>query len=202
MVKIALTGGIATGKSYVGRRLRDAGVPLVDADVLAREVVAAGTPGLAAVVDRFGRDMLTAEGVLDRAKLGDLVFHDTAARKDLEAIVHPAVRDAIGAFFERLPESTPFAVADVPLLYETGRERDFDSVVVAACQPETQIARLMHRNLLSREDAERRLRAQWPIHEKIRRADFVIHTDGPYAETDRQVDTMLSHLRQVRLRQP
>src|SRR5690606_38762974 len=108
-----------------------------------REAVAPGTPGLAAIVSRFGTGMLHPDGSLDRARLADVVFKDEAARKDLEAIVHPAVRAAIEAFFAALPPGTPIGVADIPLLYETGREGEFDAVVVAACPREMQVARVM-----------------------------------------------------------
>ena len=195
MRRVALTGGIATGKSHVTLRLLRAGVPVVDADVAARHAVAPGTPGLAAVVDRFGGNVLTADGRLDRAKLGALVFADPQARRDLEAIVHPLVRAHLEQFFDRLPPDTPFAVADIPLLYETGREADFDVVVVVAATPDTQIARVMARDGLSREDAERRLAAQWPIEKKVALADEVIRTDGTFDETDAQVDALLARLR-------
>ena len=191
MRRLALTGGIGTGKSYVARRLREAGVPVVDADVLAREAVAPGTPELRAVVERFGRDILTPEGFLDRARLADIVFRDDHARRDLEAIVHPAVRRGIDAFFVALPQGTAFAVADIPLLYETHREADFDAVLVVACAPATQIARIMARDGLSREAAERRVAAQLPIDQKVKRADVVIRTDGTFAETDAQITQFL-----------
>ena len=194
MRRVALTGGIATGKSYVTLRLLRAGVPVVDADVAARHAVAPGSPGLAAVVDRFGGDVLTADRRLDRAKLGALVFADPRARRDLEAIIHPLVRAQFEQFFDRLPPDTPFAVADIPLLYETGREADFDVVVVVAATPDTQIARVMARDGLSREDAERRLAAQWPIDKKVALADEVIRTDGTFDETDAQVDALLVRL--------
>jgi dephospho-CoA kinase len=195
MLRIALTGGIATGKSYVARRLREAGVPLVDADVLSREAVAPGTPALAAVVSRFGDGVVTQDGQLDRARLGELVFGDHAARRDLEAIVHPAVRRGIESFFTALPPETPFAVADIPLLFETRRDRDFDKVIVAACAPASQIERVVARDGLSRNDAERRIAAQLPIDEKVRRADFVIRTDGTFQETDAQVTRLVELLR-------
>ena len=195
MIRIGLTGGIATGKSYVVRRLRDAGVPVIDADVLARDAVAPGTPGLAAVVERFGPDVLAPTGELDRARLGEVVFRDDAARRDLENIIHPVVRRGIAEFFEHLPRDTHAAAADIPLLYETHRERHFDKIVVVACASETQIARVMTRDGLSREAAERRVAAQLPIEEKVRRADFVIRTDGPYAETDAQIARLLDSLR-------
>jgi dephospho-CoA kinase len=194
MIKVGLTGGIATGKSYVVRRLRDFGVPVVDADVLAHEAVARGTPGLAAVVERFGADVLSVDGDLDRQRLGEVVFRDDAARRDLENIIHPVVRRGIAEFFDHLPPNTRVAVADIPLLYETHRERHFDRVVVIACAPDTQIARLIARDTLSREAAERRVAAQLPIEEKVRRADFVIRTDGTHAETDEQIARFLDTL--------
>ena len=195
MRRIGLTGGIATGKSYVVRRLRHAGVPVVDADVLAREAVAPGSGGLAAVVARFGEGVLTADGELDRPRLGALVFADADARRDLEAIIHPLVRRGIADFFEQQPSDTPFAVADIPLLYETGREIDFDVVIVAACPPEMQLERLMARNGLSRDEAAQRMAAQMPIGEKTERADHVIDTSGTYDETRAQVARVLRELR-------
>jgi dephospho-CoA kinase len=195
MLRVGLTGGIGTGKSYVLRRLRAAGVPAVDADILAREAVAPGSAGLAAVVERFGADVLTADGTLDRARLGALVFRDDAARRDLEQIVHPIVRRGIAAFFESLAKDTALAVADIPLLYETHRERQFDKVVVVACAPATQVSRVMARDGLSQEEAERRVAAQLPIGEKARRADYVIRTDGTHAETDAQIARLLDSLR-------
>ena len=118
---------------------------------------------------------------------------DDAARRALEAIVHPAVYDAITAWYTTLPP-VPFAVADIPLLYETGRESDFDSVVVTACEPEEQVRRLCDRDALSLEEALRRIAAQLPIAEKARRADHVIRTDGSHAESDAQVDALLAAL--------
>jgi dephospho-CoA kinase len=194
MRRIALTGGIATGKSYVLSRLRDAGVPVIDADVLAREAVARDSEGLDAVVTRFGTDILTPEGFLDRARLGNIVFQDKAARRDLEGIVHPFVRARIDAFFRGLPEDVPFAVADIPLLYETGRQRQFDKVIVVACAKDTQVERIMARDGLEREEAERRLAAQLPIAAKVALADYVIRTDGSKTETDAEVARLVSEL--------
>lgn len=190
-----MTGGIATGKSYVVRRLRDAGVPVVDSDVLAKAAVVPGSPALAAVVERFGEAMLTAAGELDRSRLGELVFRDAEARRALEAIVHPVVRRGIAEFYAALPADTPVAVADIPLLFETHGERNFDKVMVVACAPARQIERVMARDALSREAAERRVAAQLPIEEKVRRADYVIRTDGTFDETDAQVAGVLAALR-------
>lgn len=186
--RIALTGGIATGKSDVLARFSGLGVPTSDADLLAREAVAPGTPGLAAVVAKFGNGVLDEAGALDRRVLGRMVFADPAARRDLEAIVHPLVRAAGDAWFASLDRAShPYAIADIPLLYETGRDRAFDAIVVVACMPSAQLQRLMARDQLTREEAHLRIAAQWPIEEKVRRADYVISTDGSFADTERQV---------------
>ncbi|MFN2444250.1 MAG: dephospho-CoA kinase [Vicinamibacterales bacterium] len=192
--RVALTGGIATGKSYVLRRLGDAGVPTCDADVLARRVVEPGTPALKAIGRRFGPDVIQPDGMLDRRRLADIVFQDPAARRDLEAITHPAIRAAIETFFDDVSAATPFAVADIPLLYETGRESEFSRVIVAACPRAMQVARVMARDGASREEAERRLAAQLPIEDKVKRADYVIWTTGTYAETDAQLASVVEKL--------
>jgi dephospho-CoA kinase len=181
-----LTGGIATGKSYVRTRLEALGVPAIDADRLAHGALAAGTPGLAAVVARFGAAVLDADRQIDRAALGAIVFADERARQDLEAIVHPVVRHAIDDWFGSLGPGTPFAVADIPLLYENGREREFAAVIVAACEPAQQAERLRTRGL-DDASARQRIAAQLPIEEKVRRADYVVNTGGSYADTDAQV---------------
>ena len=192
--RIALTGGIATGKSYVAGKIKEAGVPIVDADVLSREVVAAGTPGLAAVRKRFGPDSVRRDGTMDRVRIAQIVFKDKRARLDLEAIIHPAVQKAIDDFFAQLPKRTPFAVADIPLLFETKREKQFDKVIVVACPRDMQLQRLIERNKLTKEDAERRLGAQLPIDEKVKKATFVIRTDGSFEQTDQQVADLIKTL--------
>lgn len=194
MRRIALTGGIATGKSYVRAQFEKLGVPTIDADVLAREAVAPGTPGLHAVMKRFGPGVLDSNGALDRKTLAAVVFADDQARRDLEAIIHPSVRGAIDAWFASLPVGTPIAIADIPLLYETGRERDFDAVIVVACDPKTQVRRVIERDSLSETDARNRLAAQIPIADKSRRADYVIRSDDTYGETDAQVRAISAQL--------
>ena len=191
MLRIGLTGGIATGKSHVRAAFEALGAPTIDADLLARQAVAPGTPGLRAVVDRFGPGVLDDAASLDRRKLGAIVFADADARRDLEAIVHPFVQAETDRWFERLAEEgRPCGIADIPLLYEVGREADFDVVIVAACDPATQLARLMARDRLSEPEARLRIAAQLPIEEKVRRADYVITTDGPFEETSRQVEAV------------
>jgi dephospho-CoA kinase len=193
-VRVALTGGIATGKSAVARALREAGVRTVDADVLAREAVAPGASGLAEVVTRFGAGVLRDDGTLDRAALAAVVFSDTTARRDLERIIHPRVRQGIEAFFAALVSGTP-GLAEIPLAYETGWASTFDLVVVVACRPETQRARLMARDGLTAADADRRMAAQWPITDKVRVADAVVVTDGDMAGTLTQARRLAAWLR-------
>lgn len=186
VLRVALTGGIATGKSYCLARFAALGAPTIDADRLARDVVAPGTPALSAIVERFGGDVLQPGGALDRPALGRIVFADRGARADLEAIVHPAVYRRIREWYASLPPGR-LAVADIPLLFETGHQHDFDRIVVCACSPEEQLRRLMARDDLPEADARARLAAQWPIGEKEARADHVIRTDGTFADTDMQV---------------
>jgi dephospho-CoA kinase len=191
MLKVALTGGIATGKSHVLEQFRQRGVPCLDADMLTHGVTAPGTEATAAIAARFGPGILAADGAVDRAKLAPIVFADASARRDLEAIVHPAVYRAIAAgmrAFELIGDD-PFAIVAIPLLYETGAEKDFDKVIVTACAPEKQIARLVDRGLTDAA-ARQRLAAQWPTEKKTARADFVIDTDGSLEETNAQVDAV------------
>lgn len=192
--KIALTGGIATGKTYVATRLREAGVPIVDADALSREVVAPGTPALTAIRKRFGPDAVRRDGTMDRIRVGQIVFKDKRARLDLEAIIHPAVVKAINDFFATLPKRTPFAVADIPLVFETKRDKEFDAIIVVACPREMQLQRLMERNKLSKEDAVRRLAAQLPIDQKVDKATYVINNVGSFEDLDAQVDALIAKL--------
>ena len=196
-LRVALTGGIATGKSHVRARLEALGVPTSDADVLARAVVAPGTPGFEEVVRAFGRDILDGSGEIDRRKLGAIVFSDPARRRTLEAVVHPAVRSATDEWFAGLPEGTPFAVADIPLLYEIGRDRDFDTVIVTAVDPDTQVRRVVHRDRLTEAEAQQRVAAQMPIEDKVKRADYVIRTGGTIEDTDRQVRDVFDALMAV-----
>ena len=193
--RIGLTGGIATGKSYVRSKFQELGVPTIDADVLAREAVAPGSEGLAAVVARFGPAVLDASGALDRRGLAHIVFADAGARRDLEAIVHPFVRAQADTWFRQLdPAQHPIAIADIPLLYETGGDAFYEAVVVTACDPEEQVRRIVARDHVTEIEARQRLAAQMPIEEKVRRANYVIRTDGSHADTDRQVAEVLRKL--------
>src|SRR3954462_15676286 len=149
MLKVALTGGIATGKSYVLDQFRRRGVPCLDADELAHGVTAAGTEATAAIAARFGHEVLAAGGGVDRTKLGPIVFADASARRELEAIVHPAVYRAITAGLRgfELIGGDAVALVDIPLLFETGAADKFDRVIVTSCPHEMQVARLRDRGL-------------------------------------------------------
>jgi dephospho-CoA kinase len=192
---VALTGGIATGKSYCLRAFVSLGVPVIDADLLSHAAIAPGTPGFDAVVRRFGRRVVATSGEIDRPALGRIVFTDDDARRALESIVHPIVHQTILEWFEAGHDSREhFRIADIPLLYETGGARDVDRVIVAACSRAEQMARLASRGL-SAADAEARLAAQWPIEEKARLADYLISTSGSTDETERQVIEVVERLR-------
>jgi dephospho-CoA kinase len=194
MLKVALTGGIATGKSHVLDRFRARGIACLDADLLAHGVTGPGTEATAAIAKRFGAGVLAADGGVDRGRLGAIVFADPAARQDLEAIVHPAVYRAIAAGLRGFElTGSRLAIVDVPLLYETGHERDFDRVIVTACPMPAQVARLVARGLSEREAGDR-IAAQWPTAEKAARANHVIDTEGTFEETDRQIDDVFRRL--------
>lgn len=141
-----------------------------------------------AVCQRFGDGVLRHDGEIDRAKLAGIVFADATARRDLEAIIHPAVYQAVKSWFEALADTPPhFAVADIPLLYETRHEADFDKVIATWCPSEMQVERITRRDGLSEAAARARLAAQMPVDEKASRADYVVRTDGSFADTDRQI---------------
>lgn len=195
MVRAALTGGIATGKSFCLERFAALGAATIDADLLARDAVAPGTPGLTQVVERFGAEVLRPDGSLDRAALARIVFADPTARAALEAIVHPEVYRRVTNWSASVPPGTRVSIADIPLLFETGHEHDFERVIVAACEPGEQLRRVMARDGFSFAEARERLAAQWPIEEKARRADYVIRTDGGFAETEAQVRAVFERLR-------
>ena len=195
MKRVGLTGGIATGKSHVRAVFEALGVPTIDADLLAHKAVAPGSATFEAVKTRFGPTVLDPAGGLDRRKLGSVVFADPQARKDLDAIIHPQVVEAIDRWFASLDsQAHPFAIADVPLLYEASRERDYDVVIVTACELPTQIRRVMARDNITEAEARQRIAAQLPIEEKVRRADHVIRTDGLLASTNAQVHEVYKRL--------
>jgi dephospho-CoA kinase len=191
-----LTGGIGSGKSTAAELLRQHGVPVVDADELAREVVAPGTVGLTEVVEAFGADVLGPDGALDRKRLGARVFSDPEARKRLNSITHPLVRQLSQVRFTELGASgVELAAYDVPLLFEVGLDAVLRPVVLIAAREATQLARIRARDGLSEADARARIAAQLPLEEKRRRADYVLENDGTLESLDAQVSALISKLR-------
>lgn len=191
-----LTGGIASGKSTVARRLRELGVPVVDADAIAREVVEPGTPALEEIVASFGAVVLDPDGRLDRKALAARVFGDDAARKTLEAIVHPRVAERTRERFAQLEAAGErLAVYDVPLLVEKGLHAVFRPVVVVALSEEEQIRRAIARDGATEAEVRARIAAQLPLAEKVAVADHVIDNAGSVEATLAQVDALVSALR-------
>jgi dephospho-CoA kinase len=174
---VGLTGGVASGKSSVSAILAELGAVVIDADRLAREVVAPGTEGLRRVVDEFGPDVLTEEGELDRPAMGALVFADEGARRRLEAIVHPLVRER-GRELEAAAPDGALVVHDIPLLAETGQADRFDAVIVVDAPVETQVERMTTLRGWTAEDAESRVRAQATRERRRALATYVIHNTG------------------------
>lgn len=184
MLRVGLTGGIASGKSVVARELREAlHLPVIDADAVARQVVEPGSPAYADVVARFGSGVLGPDGRIDRAALGRVVFADPTARAALEAITHPRIVEATLRWLDdRAREGARLAVFEAPLLFEAGLDGFFDRVVVVASSAADQVARAAARDGLAPADVEARLAAQLPTEEKTRRADHVIWNDGTLDE--------------------
>ena len=188
VLRIGLTGGIGSGKSTVSRLLAERGAVIVDADVIAREVVESGTPGLAAVVEAFGPEVLTADGSLNRPALAGVVFGDPEARRRLDAIVHPLVRARAGEVAATAPAGA-VVVHDVPLLVETGQAATYDLVLVVEADPETRVARLVQRGLTA-EDARARMAAQATDDQRRAVADVVLDNSGTPDELAAQVDRL------------
>lgn len=185
---IGLTGGIATGKSTVAAELGGHGATVIDADVLAREVVEPGQPALEEIAARFGREVITDDGRVDRARLGSIVFADPEARRDLERITHPRVRDLMQQrIAAALAADADLIVAEVPLLFETKSEALYEGVMLAYAPPGVQLERLMARDGIDEASARLRLSAQIPIDDKRTRATWVIDNSGSVDETREQV---------------
>ena len=188
---LGVTGGIATGKSSVTLMFGELGAVVVSADEMARQAVAPGSDALAALVSRFGRDVLNGDGTLNREKLSAIIFADAGARADLNAITHPAIAELAVAELEKLRAAGhPLIVYEAPLLFEASAESRVDQVLVVITDPETQIERLVARDGISRDEAQRRIDAQMPLAEKVSRADYVIDNSGPAEETRQDVAAM------------
>ena len=194
MLRVGLTGGIGAGKSEVSRRLASYGAVVIDADAVAREVVAPGTPGLAEVVQAFGPEVLRGDGTLDRDRLGELVFADESLRMKLNAITHPRVGERM-AELERQAGGAPVIVHDVPLLAENHLAGSFDEVVVVDVPPRIQAERLARERGMSRDQAEARMGAQASREERLAIATIVVDNSGSLAELDREVGELWTELR-------
>ena len=192
-MRVGLTGGVASGKSTVSQMMADLGAVVIDADLLAREVVARGTDGLAEVVEAFGPSVLTEDGDLDRPAVGAIVFADPEKRKVLEAIIHPRVR-ARGAELEAAAPEGALVVHDIPLLAETGQADAFDAVVVVDVPAEVQVERMVEQRGWTREDAEARIAAQASREDRLAVATYVIENTGTYDDLRERVAEVVEQL--------
>ncbi|PFJ13181.1 dephospho-CoA kinase [Bacillus cereus] len=191
-VVIGLTGGIASGKSTVSQMFRELGIPVIDADIIAREVVERGKTAYNKIVEAFGTEVLQKNGELDRQKLGSVVFYNEEKRLQLNKIVHPAVREEMNAQKEMyIKEGMQAIVLDIPLLFESQLTSLVNRVLVVAVTPDTQLERLMKRNNFSEEEATARIESQMPLGEKAKNADEVINNDGTITETKTQLQVIL-----------
>jgi dephospho-CoA kinase len=188
MLLVGLTGGIGTGKSTVARMLEKRGAVVFDADVLARQAVAPGTPGFDQVVERFGPNVLAPGGGLDREALASIVFSDPAARRDLEGIVHPEVRRMFAEGCEEYRDSDRVVVFSAPLLVETGMHTAFDLLIVVSAPVATQIERLMRDRGMGERDVQARIAVQLPLEAKAEVADILVDNEGTLEELERRVE--------------
>jgi dephospho-CoA kinase len=193
---VGLTGGIASGKSTVARMLGELGARIVDADLVAREVVEPGQPAYRDIVEAFGGGVLQADGSIDRKRLGAIVFADAEQRKRLNGITHPRIAEATQrkmAAFAAAGE--PLAIYEAALLVENGLHHALAGLIVVACDEKEQIARILRRDGLSEEEAQKRVRAQAPLADKIAAANWVIDTSGPLDQTRAQVEKVWTEIR-------
>ena len=185
---IGLTGGIASGKSTAARTLAELGARIVDADQVARDVVAAGQPALAEIARTFGREMLLPDGTLDRKRLGTIIFADADKRRALNAITHPRIAVETQARLAKLrADGVPVAVYEAALLVENGVHKGLDGLLVVVCDEATQLRRLMSRDGYVEADARARIAAQAPMADKVAAATWVVDTSGPLADTKKQL---------------
>lgn len=199
MLRVGLTGSIAVGKSFVSTVFSELGARVMDADQIAREVVAPGSVGLSFIVETFGDKMLSSDGTLDRVRLGEIVFNDSAKRELLNSLLHPLIMRAQDERFAHWQESEPngVGIVDAALLIESGGYRRLQKIVVVFCEAETQLERLMRRNNISRDVAIRRIEAQMSQEEKKRYADFLIDTTNGFEDTRRQVIEIYGKLKDL-----
>jgi dephospho-CoA kinase len=193
MIRAGLTGGIATGKSTAAGILAEAGIPVIDADQVSREVVARGQPALSAIIARFGREVLNPQGTLNREALGAIVFSDPQARKDLEKITHPRIRERVEGWLQA-QSSRHAAVVEAALLVETGSYKEYDLLIVIECSEPVQLKRLMERSQLTEAAARRWLAAQLALTEKAALADVLINNDGDRQALRAQLLSLIERL--------
>ncbi len=199
MLTVGLTGGLASGKSFVGRTLRDFGCFLVQADELGHQVIETGGEAYDAVIAAFGREILDDDGRINRRRLGAIVFENPQRLEQLNALVHPPVRARSRKLIEEFAVREPdgIAVNEAAILIETGSYRNFDRLIVAICSEQQQIERAMERDHLSRDQVLARLRRQMPLHEKVKFADYVIDTSGEKQRTVEQTRVVYESLRRL-----
>jgi dephospho-CoA kinase len=199
LLVLGVTGGIASGKTTVARMLEELGAPIIDFDLLARQVAAPGEPAFQEIVAYFGEGVVGEDGRLDRKRLSGIVFQNPDQRRILEGMTHPRILEAFRDRIRQLAQEDPGAVvqAVVPLLFEVGLDPLVHKILVVYVSPDTQIQRLMRRDGIGREEARRILDAQMPIDEKAARADFVIHNEGGLDETRKQVTALWQQLKET-----
>lgn len=197
---IGLTGGIASGKSTISSILKAVGWPVIDADLIARQIVMPGSKGLEQIVNRFGPQMLNSDGTLDRKKLGKTVFDDPKKLSDLDKIEHPLIQETIDSQLDEFKKQhLPVVVLDVPLLFETGMDEECDLTVLAVVDQATQLKRLMKRDQISKMDAVKKISSQMSLKEKMQRADVIIDNNGTLEQTRSQVAELVDRVSQHQL---
>jgi dephospho-CoA kinase len=189
---IGLTGSIASGKSTVANFLREYDLPIVDGDVVARQVVEPGSETLAKIAESFGDDVILPTGEMDRAKVGSIIFNNEEKRLLLNSIIHPAIRQEMLRQRDDYVAQGKHVVMDIPLLFESKLQHFVEQVLVVTVSPEVQLQRLMERNQLTIEEAKARIASQIPLSEKVKGADAVIYNDGPIDETKQQLQDILT----------
>lgn len=190
---LGLTGGIASGKSTVSKIFKKRGLPVIDADIISRQVVEPGTKGLGQLVDYFSESILDTQGHLDRQALAKIIFDDGNHRQVLNDILHPIIREEILRQKDAyIGQNKPCLVLDIPLLFEANYDHECDGIMVVSVSKENQLKRLMERNNLTKDQAESRIQAQVPLEEKITLADFVIDNNGTIDQTQQQVENWLA----------
>jgi len=199
MLRVGLTGGIASGKSTVGRMLGELGCRVIDSDRITRQLFEAGSPVNAAVAEAFGPRVVASDGTIDRKILGELVFENTELRQKLNSIVHPAINQRQSEFLAQAAaeDSHAIGIVEAALIVEVGTYRNYDKVIVVTCSPKIQRERLRERSGLTPQQIETRIASQMPLEEKIKVADFVIDNSGDIGKTRQQVEEVYRQLRAI-----